>query len=82
MAFKEHRQREELEGRIVAGQAEFEPEATPRRRSQWPGWTCDDACRWMLDKWAFQPLRPRPVQRKIASVAGMALQRPAPLERV
>jgi hypothetical protein len=50
VAFEERGQRETLERRIVVEQTEVEPEASPQQRKQWPGWTCDDTCRWMLER--------------------------------
>jgi len=50
VAFEERGQRETLERRIVVEQTEVEPEASPQQRRQWPGWTCDDTCRWMLER--------------------------------
>ncbi|MEO3783382.1 hypothetical protein ABGB12_08640 [Actinocorallia sp. B10E7] len=50
VAFEERRQSENTERRIVAEQTEIEPEASPHQRAQWPGWTCDDVCRWMLER--------------------------------
>ena len=50
VAFEEREQGDVTERRVVAEQTEIEPEASPQQRSQWPGWTCDDACRWMLER--------------------------------
>jgi len=50
VAFEERQQGEALDRRIVVEQTEVEPEASPQQRSQWPGWTCDVACRWMLER--------------------------------
>ena len=49
VAFEERRQEESSERRIVAEQAEIESGVSPQHRSHWPGWACDDACRWMLE---------------------------------
>jgi hypothetical protein len=50
VAFEERRHEEASERRIVAEQTEIESGVSPQPRSQWPGWTCDDACRWMLER--------------------------------
>jgi hypothetical protein len=50
VAFEELRRGGATERRIVAEQPEIESEASPQPRSQWTGWACDDACRWMLER--------------------------------
>lgn len=63
VAFEERGQGEAVERRIVAEQTEVEPEASPQQRSQWPGWACDDTCRWMLERVgepAAEPPTPEP----------------------
>jgi hypothetical protein len=49
VAFEERREGEASERRIVAEQTEIESGISPQPRAQWPGWTCDGACRWMLE---------------------------------
>lgn len=49
VAFEERHQEEAAERRIVAEQTEIESGISPQPRSQWPGWTYDNACRWMLE---------------------------------
>jgi len=50
VAFEERGQGDAMERRVVAEQNEVEPEASPQQRSEWPGWTCDDICQWMLER--------------------------------
>ena len=49
VAFEERRHGEASERRIAAEQTEIESGVSPQPRSQWPGWACDDVCRWMLE---------------------------------
>lgn len=66
--FEEREQGDALERRIVVEQTEVEPEASPQQRSQWPGWACDDACRWMLERVGGPPAPdlPGPAQARPA----------------
>jgi hypothetical protein len=50
VAFEKRGQGDAMERRVVAEQTEVEPEASPQQRSEWLGWTCDDACQWMLER--------------------------------
>jgi hypothetical protein len=74
VAFEERGQGDALERRIVAEQTEVEPEASPQQRSQWPGWTCDDACQWMLERVGgpASPAPPGPAQTALPAEAGPA----------
>jgi len=50
VAFEERRQGTATDRRMVAEQAEIEPEASSQQRSEWAGWECGDACRWMRER--------------------------------
>jgi len=69
VAFEERRRGEALERRIVAEQNEVEPDASSQQRSEWPEWTCDDACRWMLERVAVPASPDMPAPAQIASPA-------------
>jgi hypothetical protein len=79
VAFEQRRQGDAMERRIVAEQTEVEPEASPQQRSQWPGWACDDACRWMLEQVGVSaPSTPHgPAEVTSAADAGAAETRAA-----
>jgi hypothetical protein len=82
VAFEEREQGEALERRIVVEQTEVEPEASPQQRSQWPGWTCDDACRWMLERVGGPtvPDLPGPTQAALSAPASPAPASPAQVD--
>jgi len=69
VAFEERGRGDALERRVVAEQTEIEPEASPQQQSQWPGWTCDDACRWMLERVGVLAASAPPDPAQITSVA-------------
>jgi hypothetical protein len=69
VAFEERGQADAMERRVVAEQTEIEPEASPQQRSQWSGWTCDDACRWMLERVGVLAASAPPGPAQITSVA-------------
>jgi len=66
VAFEERRRGDALERRIVAEQNEVEPDASSQQRSEWPEWTCDDACRWMLESVAVPASADMPAPAQIA----------------
>ena len=61
VAFEERRRGDATQRRIVAEQAEIEPEASSQQRSEWEGWECADACRWMRER-VGGPALPSPPQ--------------------
>ena len=69
VAFEERRRGDALERRIVSEQNEVEPDASSQQRSEWPEWTCDDACRWMLERVAVPASADMPAPAQIASPA-------------
>lgn len=69
VAFEERRRADEPDRRIVAELTEVEPEASPQQRSEWPGWACDDACRWMLGRVGVPAAPAPPVLPQITAVA-------------
>ena len=66
VAFEERTRGKALERRIVAEQNEVEPDASSQQRSEWPEWTCDDACRWMLERVAVPASADMPAPAQIA----------------
>ncbi len=80
VAFEERRRGDALERRIVAEQTEVEPEASPQQRSEWPEWTCDDACRWMLDRAAVPASAAVPGPARLASPAEASAPETAAVE--
>lgn len=75
VAFEERRRGDATERRIVAEQTEIEPEASPQQRSQWSAWTCDDACRWMLERVGLPTASTTPDRAQITSVAEVSAAR-------
>ena len=69
VAFEERGRGDAPERRIVAELTEVEPEASPQQRSEWPGWACDDACRWMLGRVGVPAAPAPPVPAQITAVA-------------
>jgi hypothetical protein len=69
VAFEELRREGATERRIVAEQPEVESEASSQPRSQWPGWACDDACRWMLERVGVPAASTPPEPAQITPVA-------------
>lgn len=69
VAFEERRRGDAPERRIVAELTEVEPEASLQQRSEWPGWACDDACRWMLGRVGVPAAPAPPVPAQITAVA-------------
>jgi hypothetical protein len=74
VAFEERGQGAALERRIVAEQTEIEPEPSPQEQSQWAGWACGDACRWMLERVGARaaPALPRPPRTVPPAESGTA----------
>jgi hypothetical protein len=74
VAFEERGQGAALERRIVAEQTEIEPEPSPQEQSQWAGWPCGDACRWMLERVGARaaPALPRPPRTAPSAEPGTA----------
>jgi hypothetical protein len=79
VAFEELRSGDATERQIVAELTDIESEAAPRHRSQWSGWACDDACRWMLERVGVRATSTPPELAQITSAAevGTARNRPA-----
>ena len=69
VAFEERRRGDAMERQIVAEQTEIESGASPQPRSQWSGWACDDASRWMLERVGVPAASTPPDPAQITSVA-------------